>query len=141
MHRTLAFIFAGLFASGPLAAEDQPTDARIAARSQALEVAGAFSNDDFILRDGHQWGTLEKEKPAVIQVNLFAGNHYWFVASTSPRNGSPTISVYGEDGKALPYEPYQSEGSAAAGFSPRVSGPYYIRITGAGDYCFLYSYK
>ncbi len=127
----------------PANANEAPTDAQIRTRSEALEVAGAFSNDEFILRDGHLWGTLSPDKATVVQVNLYAGNQYWFVAAASPEAERLSVSLYGEDGKPVTYEPYQDGARAAAGFSPSVSGPYYVRITGtkAADFCLLYSYK
>ena len=46
------FVFAGVVTS--LA----DTDAEVNARKNALDVAGAFTNDGFKLRDGHWCGTL-----------------------------------------------------------------------------------
>src|SRR5438132_13773444 len=62
-------------AGGAVAA---PTDAQVAARKTALDIAGAFSNDGFKLRDGHWFGVLRPSEHALIQVNLYAGNQYWF---------------------------------------------------------------
>ena len=145
MIRRTLFAAALALALAPLQASEQATDAQIKTRSEALEVAGAFSNDDFILRDGHHWGTLAPGKAAVIQVNLFAGNHYWFVAAASEEAKQISVALYGEDGKPVAYEPYTDGAKAAAGFSPSVSGPYYVRITGAEEapatFCLLYSYQ
>ena len=48
-------ILAALALSAPALAE---TDQEVAAREVALELAGAFANDGFKLRDGHWAGTL-----------------------------------------------------------------------------------
>src|SRR5690606_826726 len=60
-----------------------PSDAEVKTRAEALEVAGAFSNDGFKIRDGHWSAPLDKEKPALLQVNLYAGNQYWFIAAAT----------------------------------------------------------
>src|SRR5437763_15603648 len=61
------------------------TDAEVNARKNALDVAGAFTNDGFKLRDGHWCGSLKAQDHALIAVNLFAGNQYWFaIGATDP---------------------------------------------------------
>src|SRR5947209_5686526 len=61
------------------------TDAEVNARKNALDVAGAFTNDGFKLRDGHWCGTVNPQDHAIIAVNLFSGNQYWFsVGTTDP---------------------------------------------------------
>jgi hypothetical protein len=53
--------------------------------------------------------------------------------------------VYDEAGQPLTTENYEDEGKAAAGFSPTVSGQYFVGIGPvegeAGTFCLLYSYK
>lgn len=121
------------------------TDAEVAARKNALGVAGAFSNDGFKLRDGHWFGTVQKGKPQFIQVNLYAGNEYWFSVAAMPTTRKIAVTVYDENGKPLAFEPWSEGGAAAAGFSPDASGPYYLKIDGLDDeaatFCLLYSYK
>ncbi len=53
-------------------------DKEVEARKVALDLAGAFSNDGFKIRDGHWAGALKKGEQAVLAVNLYAGNQYWF---------------------------------------------------------------
>ena len=126
-----------------LAAEQ--TDEEVAARKVALDLAGAFSNDGFKLRDGHWVATVAPGKPAVVQVNLFAGNQYWFSLGATDQAKKVVVSVFDETGKPMPYEPYQEGASAAAGFAPDASGPYLVRVEsleGApAAFCLLYSYK
>ena len=55
----------------------------MAARAVALDVAGAFSNDGFKLRDGHWAGTLAPNESKLLAVNLYAGNQYWFSAGAT----------------------------------------------------------
>ncbi len=123
------------------------TDAQVQTRAAALQVAGAFSNDGFKIRDGHWWGSLTPKEPKIIQVNLYAGNQYWFVAAVSPETKGLKVAVYDETGKPMATESYQQDGRAAAGFSPTVSGPYYVKVTteaAEGEpvtFCLLYSYK
>ena len=121
------------------------TDKEVAARRNALGVAGAFSNDGFKLRDGHWCGTIEPGKAQVVQVSLYAGNEYWFSLGATAEAKKVSVSVYDETGKPLAYDPWSREGTAAAGFAPEASGPYYLKVEtveGApATFCLLYSYK
>ena len=138
----IAFFPLALHAQTPAS---QTTNEQVQTRSAALEVAGAFSNEGFKIRDGHWWNSISPKEPKVIQVNLYAGTQYWFIAAASPEAKKLTVTVYDETGKPMPTEPYQQGNQAAAGFAPTVSGPYYVRISEPeGDpatFCLLYSYK
>lgn len=122
-----------------------PTDNEVAARRTALEIAGAFGNDGFKLRDGNWTGLLEVGKPKVIQVNLYAGNQYWFTLGSVPAAKKVAVTIYDEAGKAVEIDPYEEGSVAAAGFSPATSGSFYIKVEeveGApAAFCLVYSYK
>ena len=127
------------------AARNATTDDEVAARNTALGVAGAFGNDGFKLRDGIWAGTVEPGKPQILQVNLYAGNQYWFTLGAAPAGKKLVVRIYDETGKPLESESYQDSSVAAAGFAPQASGPYYIKIEvvdGApAAFCLIYSYK
>lgn len=135
-------IACGLLIQAGFAAQ---TDEQVQARKTALDLAGAFSNDGFKLRDGHWDGRLEPGKPQLIQVNLYAGNEYWFSLGTTPEAKKLEVSVFDELGRPVEFDPYSDGQKAAAGFSPTVSGPYYIKLEaleGApATFCLIYSYK
>lgn len=120
-------------------------DAKGQARADALRAAGTFSSEGFKIRDGHWCSTLSTEEPRVLQVNLFAGNQYRFVAAAVPRARRIAVGVFDEKGNAVATEPYENAAQAAAGFAPRVSGPYYVRVEelegGPSIFCLIYSYK
>ena len=121
------------------------TDQEVEARKAALDLAGAFSNDGFKMRDGHWCGTVKPHEHALIAVNLYAGNQYWFsVGATGPAK-KLTVDVYDETGKQVATESYSSGEKAAAGFSPTNSGQYYVMVElaegEASSVCFVYSYK
>jgi hypothetical protein len=143
MKRTLTLLT--LAASLALAPLHAATDAEVDARRIALELAGAFSNDGFKLRDGVAMGTLEKGKPKVVQVNLYAGNEYWFSLAGAGEAKKVAVSVFDETGKKLDTEPYQEGATAAAGFTPGASGPYFVKVElvegATAAFCLLYSYK
>ncbi|HXX42396.1 MAG TPA: hypothetical protein VEI58_09040 [Chthoniobacterales bacterium] len=137
----LSILAANLF---PLVAAPE-TDQEVEARKAALDLAGAFSNDGFKMRDGHWCGTVKPHEHALIAVNLYAGNQYWFsVGATSPAK-KLVVSVYDEAGKEVATESYSSGEKAAAGFSPVSSGQYYVMVAlaegEASSVCFVYSYK
>ena len=121
------------------------TDSQVDARKVALDLAGAFSNDGFKLRDGHWSGPIKKGEQALVAVNLYAGNQYWFSVGASPNAKKFTVQLFDENGQPLTTESYQDEEKAAAGFAPTMSGQYYVEITPAdgesSTYCLVYSYK
>jgi hypothetical protein len=143
MKRTLlSLILAAATSVTPLRAA---TDGEIEARRVALDLAGAFSNDGFKLRDGVWLGALEPGKPKIVQVNLYAGNEYWFALGATNKAKKLAVTVYDETGKVVEFEPYQEGATAAAGFSPDASGPYYVKIElaegDAASFCLVYCYK
>ena len=139
-------------ASAQKVMESIPTEAR----RLALETAGAFENDGFRIRDGEWSGTLSKGAPLFLQVTLFAGEHYWFVAA-SPVSGAPLhLMVYDASGKPVKTELWQhaikGEGTrSAAGVAPTQSGKYFIGLDGMNptsgsserpiDFSLVYCYK
>ena len=94
------------------------TDAEVQARKDALDVAAAFSNDGFKIRDGHWCGTVKPHDHSLVAVNLYAGNEYWFsVGATEPAK-KIAVSLYDETGKQVTTESYDDGEKAAAGFAP-----------------------
>jgi len=121
------------------------TDAEVDARKNALDVAGAFTNDGFKLRDGHWCGTLKPQDHALIAVNLYAGNQYWFAVGTTDPAKKIAVNVYDENGKLLTTDHYDGGDRAAAGFSPTDSGQYFVSVDlvegGSSSFCLIYSYR
>src|ERR1700756_2568212 len=143
MKRCLPFIvwFLVLGTNIPVRAE---TDAEVQARKDALDVAGAFSNDGFKIRDGHSCGLVKPHEHALVAVNLYAGNQYWFSAAAA-EPAKIAVSVYDESGKQVTTESYNNGEKAAAGFSPTNSGQYFVSVDlvegDGGSFCLVYSYK
>lgn len=118
---------------------------------RALELASAFSNDGFRIRDGHWFGRLETGAGSkVLETNLYAGNTYWFCAATRNTQSVVTLSVHDALGAVLAVEPSLEEGRSAVAFAPEISGPYYLRISvspkpgqasAVDSFCVVYSYK
>jgi len=135
------------------------TDTQVETRAAALHAADAFKADGFRTRDCHWWGSLSRNEPKIVEINLFAGNEYRFVAATSPEAAGVTLAIYDEKGHPVPTHAYGLSTQAAVGFVPTVSGPYYIHVGmenpsedlrdsgNSGDsgecatFCLLYSYK
>ena len=143
MKRLLfSLVLAAATAAAPLRAA---SDDEVAARKLALEVAGAFSNDGFKLRDGNWGGKFEPGKPGLIQVNLYAGNQYWFTVGATEAAKKVSVTVFDETGKPVVTDPYSDTSVAAAGFAPVNSGPYYVKIAvaegAAAAFCLIYSYR
>jgi hypothetical protein len=121
------------------------TDAEVQARKDALDVAGAFSNDGFKIRDGHWCGVVKPHEHALVAVNLYTGNQYWFsVGATEPAK-KIAVSVYDEMGKQVTTDSYDNGDKAAAGFAPPNSGQYFVSVDllegDQSSFCLVYSYK
>lgn len=147
--KTLAAVavcaLAGLSAQAAMAPENE---GQVSARETALEMAGAFSNDGYKIRDGHWSGELKPHEAKIVLVNLYAGNQYYFSLGGSDKAKKVSVSVYDETGKPVAgEETFQDPDKirAAAGVSPVASGPYYVSVEvvegEAADFCLLYSYK
>ena len=121
------------------------TDAEVNARKDALELAGAFSNDGFKIRDGHSCGVLKPHDHALIAVNLYAGNQYWFSVGTTEPLKKVAVTLYDETGKQVTTENFSNGDKAAAGFAPENSGQYFVSVDSVegqeGTFCLVYSYK
>jgi hypothetical protein len=122
-----------------------PEEIDVSARSKALELAGAFSNDGYKIRDGYWPGEIEPNRAQFLEVNLFAGNEYWFSGAVTSPGRKIAVSVLNEEGKPVDYQTYEDGQVAAAGFVPEVSGRYFIKIAllegDKSQFCLLYSYK
>lgn len=121
------------------------TDQEVAARESALDLAGAFSNDGFKLRDGHWSGVFAPHETKLFAVNLYAGNQYWFSAGATEAGKHLTVEVFNETGAPMTTDKYHADGKAAAGLSVANSGQFYVRVGLEEDapagVCFVYSYK
>lgn len=121
------------------------SDTDVSARSKALELAGAFSNDGYKIRDGYWPGELETNRPQFLEVNLFAGNEYWFCAASTPPARKIAVAIFDEGGKPVDFQTYDNGSTAAAGYIPPVSGKYFVKLTliegEKSQFCLLYSYK
>ena len=142
-HRLPIFVSIFVFAATVLVRGQ--TNAEVEARKTALDVAGAFSNEGFKIRDGHWCGMITPHNHALIAVNLFAGNQYWFSAGAAEPATKIAVSVYDETGKRVTTEQYNTDEKAAAGFSPANSGQYFVSVElidgQEGSFCLVYSYK
>jgi hypothetical protein len=138
-------IFLSLFVLGTSISVRAQTDAEVRARKDALDVAAAFSNDGFKIRDGHWCGVLKPHDHVLVAVNLYAGNQYWFSAGAVEPVKKIAVSIYDETGKQMTTESYNDGEKAAAGFSPPNSGQYFVSVAlvegEEGSFCLVYSYK
>jgi hypothetical protein len=138
-------IFISLFVLGTGIAARAETDAEVNARKDALDVAGAFLNEGFKIRDGHWCGVVKPHDHDLVAVNLYAGNQYWFSVGATEPVKKIAITVYDEAGKQVTTENFDNGDKAAAGFSPANSGQYFVSVDliegEEGSVCLVYSYK
>ena len=90
----LSILALSLLAATTIAVAAPETDREVEARKAALDLAGAFSNDGFKMRDGHWCGTVKPREHALIAVNLYAGNQYWFSAGATAPAKKLAVTVY-----------------------------------------------
>jgi len=144
MKRRIAILL-GLLVLGGWQGIRAETDDEVEAHKLVLDLAGAFGNDGFKLRDGHWTGIIKPHERSLIAVNLYAGNQYWFSAATIGKAKKVSIDVYDESGKPVVTEAYDSGDRASAGFSPTNSGQYFVSLNvtegDAATFCLVYSYK
>ena len=121
------------------------TDREVQAHKMVLDLAGAFSNEGFKMRDGHWTGALKQKENALVAVNLYAGNQYWFSVGAVEPAKKIDVAVYDETGNRVTTDNYSEGEKAAAGFSPASSGQYYVSVGliegGESTFCLVYSYK
>ena len=145
MKRLIAASFVLLFSGFISRLPAADTDEQTTARSEVLDLAGAFQNDGFKLRDGTWFGQVSKGHAQNLQVNLYSGNAYWFAAADANSSTGLTVSVFDDQGKPVDFQTYQRDNKAAAGFSPDASGLYYVEVSSssaaATTFCLIYSYK
>ncbi len=121
-------------------------DGEILLRSRALDFAGALANDGFEVRDGFWFVRPSAPGPRRLAVHLFAGNQYWFCATSAPESPAPKIAVYDPEGKPVETITHSEPGLAAAGVPASVTGRYVVEV-GAGErgstpeFCLLYLFK
>jgi hypothetical protein len=144
-------LIAAICLSAAFAQENAPSpsppdaDTDVSARSKALELAGAFSNDGYKIRDGYWPGEIEPNRPQFLEVNLYAGNGYWFSAAVTSPGRKISVGLLDEGGQAVEYQTHEDGPVAAAGFIPEVSGRYFVKMSllegEKAQFCLLYSYK
>jgi hypothetical protein len=150
LMRLAQFLAAGSLAAVAFA-QEQPSpspgsaESDLSARSKALELAGAFSNDGYKIRDGYWPGEIDPSRPQFLEVNLFSGNEYWFSAAVNTPGRKIAVAVFDEKGRPVDFQTYEDGQVAAAGFLPEVSGRYYVKLAllegEKAQFCLLYSYK
>ena len=143
MKRFIAILFSVIIVAGvPLRAE---TDEEVEAHKLVLDLTGAFTNDGFKLRDGHWTGMVKPREHALIAVNLYAGNQYWFSAAANSKAKKIAVELYDEMGRPLMTDRYNDGERASAGFSPSNSGQYFVSVGllegEPTTFCLVYSYK
>jgi hypothetical protein len=142
--KTIVLIFALLVQGYSAPMDDEHT----AAYRRAIDLSGAWSNDGFKRRDSCWTGKLKKGEAKIVEVNLYAGDQYWFSVGTDGKAKKMAVTVYDETGKPVEILTHQDDDGgarAAAGFAPAASGPYLIKVQllegDAAVFALVYSYK
>jgi hypothetical protein len=144
MKRSIALLL-GMVLFAAVVSLPAQTDEEVEAHRHVLDLTGAFSNEGFKLRDGHWAGQIKPSERAVIAVNLYAGNEYWFSAAANTKAKKISVDLYDESGKPLTTEVFNEGERASAGYSPTSSGQYFVAVSllegEPTTFCLVYSYK
>jgi hypothetical protein len=95
------FFLSTIFLIGVALTLPAATDSEVEARKTALDLAGAFSNDGYKIRDGNWSGSIKPKESLIIQVNLYAGNAYWFSVGATPQAKKLAVTIYDETGRGF----------------------------------------
>jgi len=110
-------------------------------RRWLLAETRSISREHFQTKDS-RLGTHDN---ALVAVNLYAGNQYWFSVGATEPVKKIGVTVYDEAGKQVTTDSYDNGDKAAAGFSPAYSGQYFVSVDlvegEQGSFCLVYSYK
>jgi hypothetical protein len=137
-------------AQEPVPAQSKPAPldwnpAESSPRSRALELAAEGKSQGYALRDGFWFGTLEKDQPVVLAVQLFAWNDYSFSAAHLDPGSRLLVTIFDRWGYKVGSNESIDGTSAKAGISAVRSDRYYIRLEltegDKAETCMVYSYK
>ena len=126
------------------------SDEQVEARNRATQAAGAFQNEGFKNRDSFWAGSFKAGESKVIEVNLYAGNDYWFSLAATDKASKIKISIFDETGAVIPPDAVeiaddQERHTSSLAFAPAASGSFFVKIEEVeGDVaalCLVYSYK
>ncbi len=122
-------------------------------KRNALDLVGALINDGFRNRDGVWNLTLTPGQTSFLQVTLFAGNQYWFVAAAKLPAELLKITCYDHEGHPIKLDSWKDNlaipgARRAAGFLAPKSGNYFIGLSlveshgnSPADASLVYAYK
>ena len=119
----------------------------MAAREDALELAGAFTNDGYKIRDGHWSRPAEAARAADRHGQPVRGQPVLFFARLDGQGekGQGDRCTTRAGNQVGDEQFFQEKSRAAAGVSPVASGLYYVSVEllegEQADFCLLYSYK
>ncbi len=123
------------------------------AKEHALNLAEASLNDGFRVRDGSWSVSLTPQEPQVLEVTLFQGNDYWFIAAAAPPAIVLKMAIYDSNGHLLALDPWKetqkvSGARVAEEFRAPSSGNYFIKLEllksegkKTAETCLVYAYK
>ncbi len=123
------------------------------AKRNVLDLAEALLNDGFRIRDGAWSVSLTPKEPQLLQVTLFSGNQYWFIAAAAPPASTLQLTLYDNTGHLVKLDPWKDDltvsgARAAEGFVAPRSGKYFVKLEllksqgkAKADACLVYGYK
>ncbi|MBX9743088.1 MAG: hypothetical protein K2W99_06090 [Chthoniobacterales bacterium] len=124
-----------------------------ASKRTVLDLSGTLINDGFRDRDGVWNISLTPGETSLLEVTLFEGNQYWFVAAATPPAKALKITCYDHEGHPIKLDSWKDSGTtqgakSAAGFLAPKSGSYFVGLSLSSahenqkvDASLVYAYK
>jgi hypothetical protein len=145
MNRLILSTFMASLLFGDVCSAEKDTDEQVAARSEVIDLASAFQNDGFKIRDGNYFGKVSKDHSPIVAVNLYNGDAYWFTVASASKAAKLKLFLFDEAGKPVRFQNYEAGSRAAAGYSPETSGLYYVKVSSEeaqpATFCLIYTFK
>jgi hypothetical protein len=134
-----------LLLGAPLRAQDVPDEAH-EARVNAIEMAHAFTDESFIVRDGFWRTRLAPNEEVVCALQLFAGVDYWICLGSGTPEAQLQMGLFTSAPRPVAVlERVQEPSRAAIKVRPRTSGLFYLKVRNnhgqAARVCVTYCYK
>lgn len=129
---TLSFLDAATGISSPVSSSEEAVFA--ANKRTAFDLSGPLINDGFRNRDGAWNVFLMPGEISLLELTLFEGNQYWFVAAAAAPAKTLKITCYDHEGHPIKLDSWKESNTpqgarSAAGFLAPKSGSYFVGLS------------
>lgn len=144
-YRLLQLLAIAILLASPVVAQAPPTDDVLQSRANVIELAHAFTDEGFIVRDGFWRTELKPGEEQICGLQLFANVDYWICLGAGV-NAEVDMALFSSGALPVPvHERIQEPSRAAIRVRPKRSGTFYLKLRSVrgegGRVCVTYCYK